>query len=376
MPCGSNTNECDVPSGRTRQTTACSAACGVIGRSGAVWRGRNCSPSSGVSRVVMASRRGCESGSSCPPRWSSSDAATARSGDDNARTARSGPFFRFRTPSASRLGSQKIPLPLHEAQGEHHGVAPRVAGMPVVHLWHEGLHQVVLVAVELGVDGVEGEKAVLGGVLPVANAIGRLPVPLGLLPRLLRGSLDLGGLQSHAELRIHGPLVQASCLSAGGHLVRLLLPAEVGVLLAEAVDAVLEGIGESVVEDVELGLPLLELLVLTLLMLGDPEGVVDLLLALGAVVDRDPQVEDDPAGAHGPLQQAHSMDGEAEPPVGADGVALLDARGTLGRSDEDAGPALEVETDALGEIETNACRLVDRKSTRLNSSHANISYAV
>src|ERR1035437_3519768 len=323
----------------------------------------------------MASRRGCESGSSCPPRWSNPDVATARSDDDNARTAKSRSFFRLRTPSAFR-GSQEIPLPLHEAQGEHHGVAPRVAGVPVIHLWHEGLHQVVLVAVELGVDGVEGEKAVLGGVLPVANTISRRPVPLGLLLRLLRGALDLGGLQSHAELRIHGPLVQASCLSAGGHLVRLLLPAEVGVLLAEAVDAVLEGIGESVVEGVELGLALLELLVLTLLMLGDPEGVVDLLLALGAVVDRDPQVEDDPAGAHGPLQQAHSMDGEAEPPVGADGVALLDARGTLGRSDEDAGPALEVETDALGEIETNACRLVDRKSTRLNSSHANISYAV
>src|SRR3712207_7986164 len=31
---------------------------------------------------------------------------------------------------------------------------------------------------------------------------------------------------------------------------------------------------------------------------------------------------------------------------------------------------------ALGEAYFEACRLVDRKSTRLNSSHANISYAV
>src|ERR1035437_10608801 len=109
----------------------------------------------------MASRRGCENESSRPPRWSNPDVATARSGDHNARIARSGSFCRLRTPSAFR-GSQEIPLPLHETQGEHHGVAPRVAGMTVVHLWHEGLHQVVLVAVELRIDRVEAEEAVLG----------------------------------------------------------------------------------------------------------------------------------------------------------------------------------------------------------------------
>src|SRR3712207_7463397 len=47
----------------------------------------------------------------------------------------------------------------------------------------------------------------------------------------------------------------------------------------------------------------------------------------------------------------------------------------LWRLDENSDPAFQVGLDEILEIE-NAIVIVDRKSTRLNSSHANISYAV
>src|SRR3712207_7321317 len=56
---------------------------------------------------------------------------------------------------------------------------------------------------------------------------------------------------------------------------------------------------------------------------------------------------------------------------------LLDdarARPAAGKTDRDDGHAQELER--AGDVDAFAAREQDRKSTRLNSSHANISYAV